>query len=152
MANDSAGNWILVALMAVGIYNCSGNDKRDEEEQYLIDELGVSEDEASDLLSSYSSAEDAIDDYRDDHRDEFDEYAARRAAEDELASEGYDYSYGCTDDCSGHEAGWQWRAENGYSASGTSQSFAEGGWAFDEAVEERVDEMRDEYEEGASPY
>lgn len=84
----------------------------------------------------------------DDERDPFDERAARREAERKLAREGYDYSYGCTDDCSGHEAGWQWRADNGFSTPGNSQSFYEGGQAFDEAVERRVDEMRNAYESG----
>lgn len=81
--------------------------------------------------------------YASNERAPFDEDAAREAAESELSSEGYDHSYGCTDDCSGHDAGWQWRAENGYSSDGNSQSFAEGGYAFDEALESRVDEMRD---------
>lgn len=84
-------------------------------------------------------------------REPFDEDAAWEAAEEELASEGYDYSYGCTDDCSGHEAGWQWRAENGYSADGNSESFSEGAYAFDEALENRVEEMRDDYESGMDP-
>ena len=83
-----------------------------------------------------------------EYREPFDERAARRAAERELAYEGYDYSYACTQACSGHEAGWEWRAQNGYSAYGNSQSFAEGGYAFDEALERRVDKMRDDYELG----
>lgn len=79
-------------------------------------------------------------------REPFDEEAAREAAEAELASEGYDYSYGCSDDCSGHEAGWQWRAENGYQPDSWSEPFNEGAQAFEDAVEVRVDEMRSEYE------
>lgn len=89
--------------------------------------------------------------YASDERQPFDEDAAREPAESELASEGYDHSYGCTDDCSGHDAGWQWRAENGYASRGNSESFAEGGYAFDEALESRVDEMRDDYEAGIEP-
>jgi|CXWL01.1.fsa_nt_gi hypothetical protein len=86
-----------------------------------------------------------------EERRPFDEDAAREAAEEELASEGYDYSYGCTDDCSGHESGWQWRADNGYASDGNSESFAEGGYAFDEALDSRVEEMRDDYEAGQDP-
>jgi hypothetical protein len=83
----------------------------------------------------------------------FDESAARAAAEDELASEGYNHAYGCTDDCSGHDAGWKWRADHGYSTPGNSNSFYEGGRAFDEALDERVEEMRNEYEAGGGvPY
>lgn len=87
----------------------------------------------------------------EEEREPFDERAARRAAERKLAGEGYDYSYGCTDDCSGHEAGWQWRADNGFSTPGNSQSFYEGGQAFDEALDRRVDKMRDAYEAGEEP-
>jgi hypothetical protein len=101
----------------------------------------------SDSSSSYDAGYE--DSFRaSEERQPFDEGAARDAAEQELALEGYDYSYGCTDDCSGHDAGWQWRAENGYSTDGNSESFAEGGYAFDEALETRVDEMRDDYEAG----
>ena len=95
--------------------------------------------------ASYSYSED------EEKREPFDEDAAREKAEEELASEGYDYRYGCTYDCSGHEAGWQWRAENGYSTYGKSRSFAEGGEAFDDAVEERLEEMRSDYDDGYEP-
>ena len=81
----------------------------------------------------------------------FDENAARDAAEEQLASESYDGSYGCTQDCSGHEAGWRWRAENGYAAAGNSNSFSEGGQAYDDALESRVDDMRSDYESGGDP-
>lgn len=108
-----------------------------------------------DSSSSYSAENGASDSYFEgsssEAREPFDEDAAREAAEQELASEGYDHSYGCTDDCSGHEAGWQWRADNGYSTEGHGQSFAEGGYAFDEALESRIDDMRDDYEAGIEP-
>lgn len=84
-------------------------------------------------------------------REPFDEDAARDAAESELASQQYDGSYGCTVDCSGHEAGWQWRAEHGYAVDGNSNSFSEGGRAYDEALESRVDEMRGNYDSGEEP-
>jgi hypothetical protein len=83
-------------------------------------------------------------------REPFDEDAARDSAEDDMAGETYDSlgrPYGCSDDCSGHEAGFRYRAENGYAGfNADSPSFNEGGQAFDEAVEERIEEMRDEYE------
>jgi hypothetical protein len=149
-ANSDSGGGIVFAIIALAVlYSCSQGSSEDE--QYVADELGVSTEEASSLLDEYGDPDDAIDDYRDASREAFDEDAARSAAEDELASEGYDYSYGCTDDCSGHEAGWQWRAEHGYSTPGYSNSFDEGGRAFDEAVEERVDEMRSDYEAGEEP-
>lgn len=99
---------------------------------------------------SYGGSGYAYDEDEED-REPFDEDAARSAAEDELASEEYDYSYGCTDDCSGHEAGWQWRAENGYTPNSWSQSFNEGAYAYEDAVEARVEEMRDEYDAGYEP-
>ena len=106
---------------------------------------------------TYSEEDVAYEEYDSSYSGEeepepFDEDAAREAAEEDLAAEGYDYSYGCTDDCSGHEAGWQWRAENGYSTYGNSQSFEEGGYAFDDALEDRVEEMRDDYEADVDPY
>lgn len=146
MANISRGNgWLLIAGAGLALYACSGPS---EDEQLIGDELGVSTEEASEILSGYSSAEEAIDDYRDD---KFDEDEALAAAEAELASESYDGSYGCTDDCSGHEAGWAWRAENGYEVQdpdtyGNSDSFAEGAMAYEEAVDNRVEEMREESE------
>lgn len=86
--------------------------------------------------------------------EEFDEDAARAEAEEELGSEGYDYSYGCTVDCSGHEAGWGYQAEEGYGSypSGKSRSFEEGRMAYDEAVDERVEEMRSDWESEQSDY
>lgn len=85
-------------------------------------------------------------------REHFDEDAAREVAEDEIAGETYvgiGRPYGCTDDCSGHEAGFRYRADNGYAGyNADSPSFNEGGQAFEEAVEERVEEMREEYESG----
>jgi len=87
----------------------------------------------------------------------FDEDAAQDLAEEQVSGESYvaiGQPYGCTEDCSGHEAGFRYRAENGYSGySADSPSFNEGGQAFDEAVKERVDEMRSDYESGGeAPY
>lgn len=125
----------LVALLcgAAALAGCSDRSSSEESGYYG----------SSGYEGSYGSYE--------EYRAPFDEDAAREAAEQDLASEGYDYSYGCADDCSGHEAGWQWRAENGYSTYGNSDSFEEGGYAFDEALESRVEEMRDNYEDGVDP-
>ena len=90
-------------------------------------------------------------------RDPFDDDAARDRAEDEVADDSYvgiGAPYGCTEDCSGHEAGFRYRADHGYAGyNADSPSFNEGGQAFEEAVEERVQEMRDDYESGGNaPY
>lgn len=142
-SDDTVGCLFVVGLLMFGVWSCSG-DKADEHSDtydYAYSENG----------ESYGSA-----DYEEAPA-EFDEDAARQAAEEELADEPYDGSYGCTIDCSGHEAGWQWRAENGYPTYGSddygkSQSFAEGARAYEDAVEERVDEMRSEFESGDEVY
>lgn len=87
----------------------------------------------------------------------FDEYAARRAAQDEMAGESYTgvgMPYGCTEDCSGHEAGFRYRADTGsVGYNPDSVSFNEGGQAFEDAVDNRVEEMRNDYESGGdAPY
>lgn len=92
-------------------------------------------------------------------RPEFNEDDARDSAEREMRLRGYDFRYGCTIDCSGHEAGWQYRGDTGFDTYGIidgygrSQSFGEGARAFEEAVEDRVEEMRDDYDLGIDyPY
>ncbi len=152
MANSDNGGWVVLAVLALGIYSCSDHDEQDPEEQLVANELGVSEEDAAELLDTYGNPQDAIEDYAEAQREPFDEDAARDAAEEQLAGESYDYRYGCTVDCSGHEAGWRWRAENGYATSGNSQSFHEGGMAYDDAVEDRVSEMEVAYENGEEPY
>ena len=121
----------------------------------------LSEDETEEgagevAAAGYHSSDDEAGESGDDsngmtEREPFDEDAAREAAEEQLASESYDGSYGCTQDCSGHEAGWRWRAENGYATAGNSNSFSEGGQAYDDALESRVDDMRSDYESGGDP-
>ncbi|HEX4852751.1 hypothetical protein [Arenimonas sp.] len=48
----------------------------------------------------------------------------------------YSGKYGCTDDCSGHEAGYAWAERNGIDdpddCGGRSQSFIEGCWDYAE--------------------
>lgn len=81
---------------------------------------------------------------------EFDEDAARDRAVDDLSYESYSSigePYGCTDDCSGHEAGFEWAKANDVtdgSCYGDSASFNEGCQAYADAIEEKVDEYRAE--------
>jgi hypothetical protein len=90
--------------------------------------------------------------------EEFDEDAAYDRATDELSYETYSTigaPYGCTDDCSGHDAGFEWAKNNGStdgSCYGDSQSFVEGCQAYGEAIEEKVEEYRNEFESGQSSY
>ncbi len=70
---------------------------------------------------------------------------ARAEARADLAASSYElesFAYGCTSDCSGHEAGWQYAADNGSEDTGdcfgNSLSFEEGCRAFVEEVEARA--------------
>lgn len=76
----------------------------------------------------------------------------REAAVEEAASSlsGTTYAdlgepYGCTEDCSGHEAGVAWANENGITdpgdCGGRSQSFIEGCEAFAEQVQADADDL-----------
>jgi hypothetical protein len=117
------------------------------------DEDGYESDSSTEVGSSSEDGEEAEAGYSgEEARADFDEDAAREAAEEEIASESYQSigsPYGCTQDCTGHEAGFAWRRDNGYATPGNSNSFSEGGQAFDEAVDDRADEMRSDYENGA---
>ncbi|MFN5643807.1 MAG: hypothetical protein ACK450_04340 [Sphingomonadales bacterium] len=86
-----------------------------------------------------------------EERDPFDEDAARDETEREIGFETYTgigSPYGCTDDCSGHEAGFKWRRDRGYVPYGNSDSFREGAQAYEDEVERRVEEKREAYENG----
>lgn len=56
----------------------------------------------------------------------------------------------CTEDCSGHEAGFEWARENGLADSsecgGNSDSFIEGCEAYTSALEDAAADGGDEYE------
>lgn len=80
-------------------------------------------------------------------RASFDDDAAREAAKQEVADEGYDGP--CTIDCSGHDAGFNWAAD-GHDDGGisNSRSFDEGQEAYEDKVEERLNEKRQTYEDG----
>lgn len=113
---------------------------------------GSGEVSGSDYVSDDAAVADsqALDGDAAAERQPFDEDAARERAEEEVASEGY--SGPCTQDCSGHNAGFAWAAE-GYPDEGTSssQSFDEGQQAYEEAVEERVDEYQQAHDDGEEP-
>lgn len=72
---------------------------------------------------------------------------AHDRATDALASQSFedvaDASM-CTEDCEGHDAGFEWAKENGYtdaaSCSGESTSFVEGCQAYASAFAEKVEE------------
>ena len=58
----------------------------------------------------------------------------------------------CTDDCSGHNAGFEWAKDHDIDdeseCRGNSASFIEGCQTYEQTVEEKVDEERTKAEEG----
>ncbi len=85
----------------------------------------------------------------------FDEDRARERAADDLTGETFESVgsvYSCTEDCSGHEAGFEWARNHEITdaseCGGQSQSFAEGCQAYGEAIEERVEAARTEHDDG----
>lgn len=137
----------IVPVMAALLSACGGAPELEEEGASAAAAPGY----ASAHTSSGAFSGLALEEEGED-REPFDEAAARDEVEDEIAGETYvsiGTPYGCTTDCTGHEAGFRYRADNGYAGhDADSPSFNEGGQAFDDAVEERVEEMRDEYESG----
>lgn len=83
----------------------------------------------------------------EDEKPDFDEDQAREDAQAEVQSEGYQGS--CTDDCSGHNAGFEYAAQGHDDGGvGDSPSFDEGQQAYEEAVDEKVEEKRQAHDEG----
>lgn len=87
----------------------------------------------------------------------FDEDAAREDATADVSASSFDQvgdTSTCTEDCGGHDAGFEWAKENGVTdagdCSGSSTSFVEGCEAYAEAIEQKVDDEREEFESGAS--
>lgn len=91
----------------------------------------------------------------------FDEDAAREVAQEEAMSNysGMTYQdagapYGCTDDCGGHDAGWQWAIDNGVTdesdcwPSNNSNSFEEGCRAYVESINSATDAAVEDAENG----
>lgn len=92
-----------------------------------------------DFLDSYDSYED---DYHDVPASDY-EYV------DDFEFEPDGNSGYCTQDCSGHDAGYEWADENGitdpYDCGGNSQSFIEGCEAYAEEYQEEYGYYEDEY-------
>lgn len=124
----------MIAATALLLASCGSPSARaiDSEEFASVDP-----DEDSESVDGDEEAE----------RAPFDEESAREAAKQEVADEGYDGP--CTIDCSGHDAGFNWAAD-GHDDGGisNSRSFDEGQEAYDEKVEERLEEKRQSYENG----
>jgi hypothetical protein len=95
-------------------------------------------DEELDYDDGYSWAEDNDIDNFDDCQYEFGTSDEEDGCNDYVKDNhtGYDtfYGYDCTEDCSGHEAGYSWAEDNDiddtYDCDGNSQSFIEGCEAY----------------------
>ena len=157
--------WPLL-LSTFILASCGSNDEP-KEESYVIDQAAPAPiaDTAysGPNYSSYGqpasyggtgySAGEEDDDKHAKQREPFDEDDARQKAENDLSYESYrsiGRPYGCTIDCSGHEAGFKYRAGKGYGSriagDHDARSFRQGQEAYDDEVNRRVEEDRDEYE------
>ena len=104
------------------------------------------------VLSACGRTSSSTESYADlpQHTTEFDEDAAMERAVEELAFETYSSigePFGCTEDCSGHEAGFEWAKQNEITdgwCGGNSESFVEGCQAYADAIQEKIEEYRDE--------
>jgi hypothetical protein len=116
--NLQKGNSLVGLIILVGlIWGASSIFSKDE----------LSTDEPSYAANSYSA-------FQNDYVSESADY------NEEYANDEYDnvadtfHGYECTDDCSGHEAGYQWAEDNGIvdenDCGGNSNSFVEGCYAY----------------------
>lgn len=139
--NSLSNSKLLVSLAALVLASCGASPEEGDTDSTTDYESSSYSDGTVDSEEASETAE--------EEREPFDEDAARQAAENDMASESYSgigRPYGCTDDCSGHEAGFEWRWDNGYVTMGKSRSFHEGAQAFEDEVDQRVQDMQDEYD------
>lgn len=137
--DNGLGTLIIVGALIVTVAYCNRGGSRgtskdlSEPSAYIVSGYGSEDDETS------SEDETAVDE----------EVALERAAEDAP----YSYldagqPYGCTEDCSGHEAGYKWAIDNGVNdpslCGGNSQSFEEGCRAYGDTIVERAEEIMEE--------
>ena len=123
-AVSSLGNgvttWAMIGLMAYGAYKCSEDDR------------------PAPPAPSIAAAENYTSNPIVDAREAVRAKLADTTYEDQGAP------YGCTDDCSGHSAGYEWAAENDITdpsdCGGNSQSFIEGCEAYGEAYQRAEEE------------
>lgn len=122
MSDNGGGGWLVVGLLALALWQCSGDsDSTSDEEASLYEEADT--DEATIGLDG--------DERGGENWHEYDE--RRDAVEEEAGSFSGD---GCTEDCSGHSAGYDWAAQRGIDdpddCGGNSWSFEEGCRAYAE--------------------
>ena len=114
----------LIALLMLAACGETSGEADEDAMAYEDEELAS---DGSDIADSGESDTDEV-----VAGETYSEYDERR---DELEGEAGSYSgYGCTVDCSGHEAGYNWAAQNGIddpdNCGGKSWSFIEGCRAY----------------------
>lgn len=125
MSDNPIATWAAIGLLGFGLYQCAK-----PEESAVVSAPTPS-----------SSASYATED------------RAEEAAEEAVAGTTYadqGRPYGCTEDCSGHDAGYEWAQNNDMTdpddCGGNSQSFVEGCRAYGEAYQEAREEALEEEE------
>lgn len=145
-SDGGCGSLIAIGLFGIAIYSCS---HKSPEERSTAEQAAISgETPAPSGISGAVSAANPL-------RGDFNEDRATDAANGSLSGETYEGVVGssdCTDDCSGHEAGWRWAAEGNDCGGGGSESFDDGCRAFQTAVEDRVEEARSRYASGEDTF
>lgn len=140
MSDNSAG-CVTLAVLALGLWYCSsdrsstadhdGYPSADEAAELGVDMSdpdGVSD--ALEMSESDQASDGDISDYAGEEKggETYPEYDERRDALD--GSRGSHRGYGCTVDCGGHEAGYDWAEREGVTdaddCAGKSWSFEEG--------------------------
>ena len=133
--HNGAGTWIAIVVVGLLVWQCSrDNGAADVEVDY----------------SSYNSADVPGTDYSTYGAPPPAYPVGEYRSHEPYAGSGYQDAgapYGCTDDCRGHDAGWEWAEENGVTSpddcGGNSPSFEEGCIAYaEEPQAERPDEDR----------
>lgn len=132
MANDTgAGIAVLVGLGLLVAF-CSGSDEASDDLDENSIELATADDSYAALDVAGASDAD-VDDGAVLGGETYTEFDERR---DELGANGDVGGYGCTEDCGGHDAGYEWAEQNGIidasQCGGNSWSFREGCAAYAE--------------------
>ena len=139
-------HWLAAAITAALLVGCGGGGGR----------YGEYDDYAADAEAAAEAAEEAADEAR---QSVYEEHGADSDGTGADASnvDAYDVedsgNYVCTEDCSGHEAGFAWAQENDVTdaseCGGDSMSFAEGCEAFAQERQEQADREAQEAAEQA---
>lgn len=140
----------LLLALAFVVAGCGGDGGRYDGYDYASD-ADAAADEAADAAAEASyAARQAV---YEEHGADSDGTSADASNVDAYAVDDSG-NYVCTEDCSGHEAGFEWAQENDISdasdCGGNSQSFIEGCEAFAEERQEQADAEAQEAAEQAA--